>query len=76
MKILSDIYPVGGGNFGLSHPSDGNLYLVDCQDRLLLIDCGSGIKSAIIIDNIMKDGFEPQKIDLIINTHTGWDHAG
>lgn len=75
MKLMSRVYLVGSGNIGLSHQTDPHVYLIDGVDKLALIDSGSGVKPEIILKNIEKEGFNPKNIDLIINTHTHWDHA-
>ena len=56
MKLLEDIYIVGGGEYGIgiSHNLDSNIFLIDCGDEAVLIDSGVGVDSGIIIKNIEK----------------------
>ncbi len=81
MKIIKDIYVVGGGVYGigLSSRMDCNIYLIDCGSEALLIDSGVGIESEKIVRNI-----EKVKNDYNLNcdvkklflTHAHLDHSG
>ncbi|MCD6488205.1 MAG: MBL fold metallo-hydrolase [Desulfurococcales archaeon] len=77
MKIMEDIYLVGGGEYGLSPPGDWcNVYLLNCGEGLVLIDSGTGIGVEDIIRNIKKEGFDPLNIKYIFLTHSHFDHIG
>ncbi len=76
MKIFEDLYLVGSGNFGISHPTDCNIYLIDTGGVFVLIDAGSGIEPDRIVENIKKEGFPTNKIEYLVLTHAHWDHAG
>ena len=76
MKIIPGIYLVGAGMFGLSHPNDSYIYLLDGGSELALIDAGVGLEIERIFANIEEDGFDPTKIKKVILTHTHADHAG
>ena len=78
MKILDDIYIVGGGEYGIgiSHNSDCNIFLIDCGDEAVLIDSGVGVDSGIIIKNIENEGIDKNKIKKLILTHAHLDHSG
>lgn len=75
MRITEQVYLVGGGNYGISHPGDCNVYLVDCGSSRVLIDAGCGMYADGIIDNIRKAGFDPLSVEVIVCTHSHWDHA-
>jgi glyoxylase-like metal-dependent hydrolase (beta-lactamase superfamily II) len=76
MKILEDLHLVGSGNFGISHPTDCNIYLIDAGGTFVLVDAGSGIESDRILENIKRDGIPTDLIEYLILTHAHWDHAG
>ncbi len=81
MKILNNLYIVGGTSFGLSHPDsscnlDCNIYIVDCNNELIMIDAGTGRDFDTVIENIKNDGLNPSKISKILITHSHSDHAG
>lgn len=76
MKITDRVYLVGSGKFGLSHSFDCNIYLIDGEDELALIDTGAGENVDRVLANVRKDGFSPDKIGKIILTHHHADHSG
>ncbi|MBE0478594.1 MBL fold metallo-hydrolase [Candidatus Aerophobetes bacterium] len=76
MKIMENVYLVGSGQIGLSHPFDCHIYLVDGKDELALIDTGAGERVDKVLSNIEEDGFNPEKIGKIILTHHHADHSG
>jgi len=76
MKIIDNVYLVGSGQIGLSHPSDCHVYLIDGENELALIDAGVGIEVEKIFANIENDGFGPINIKKVILTHIHADHGG
>ena len=76
MKLLNDVYLISGSSFGYGHFADCNVYLVDCGDKLVMIDAGGGIDSTPLIENLRDDNFRETDISYIINTHCHYDHAG
>ncbi|MHB1253537.1 MAG: MBL fold metallo-hydrolase [Candidatus Humimicrobiaceae bacterium] len=76
MKISNNIHMIGSGSFGLSCSFDGNFYLINFKDELVMIDTGSGVDIDIILNNIKQDGLDPAKISKILLTHSHVDHAG
>ncbi len=78
MKIIDDVYIVGGGTngIGISHRIDSNIYAVDGGDEILLIDAGVGVDTDLIIRNIGQDGLDPSKVTKLLLTHAHLDHAG
>jgi len=76
MKIMDNIYLVGSGQVGLSHPFDCHIYLIDGENELALIDAGAGEDVDKVLSNIKKEGFNPEKVGKIILTHHHADHSG
>jgi hydroxyacylglutathione hydrolase len=76
MKISKNIHMIGSGGFGLSCSFDGNFYLINFHDELIMIDAGSGVGVDTIINNIKQDGLDPSKISKILLTHSHVDHSG
>jgi len=78
MKILEDIYIVGGGDYGIgiSHSFDCNIFLIDGGDDAVLIESGVGQDTKKIIDNIAKINIDKEKISKLILTHAHLDHSG
>jgi glyoxylase-like metal-dependent hydrolase (beta-lactamase superfamily II) len=55
--------------------SDSNIYLID-DDTVTLIDAGSGEFFEDVVKEMARQGFSPKDVDLIVNTHCHFDHAG
>jgi len=72
--ITEGIYHVGGSQN--SHPYDANVFVIDCGKELVLIDSGSGLATARIIENIDECGLFSQRISTVILTHCHIDHSG
>lgn len=75
MQVLDRVHVVGGGGFGLSHVTDGHIYLVDGGDEYALIDVGSGLDTDRVVRNVESAGFDPGRITVALLTHSHWDHA-
>ena len=76
MQITDRIYLVGSEQFGLSHLLDCNCYLVDAPDGLLLVDTGTGLGVAEILENIHREGFQANDLTHILVTHAHLGHWG
>ena len=76
MRIDEDLFLVGSGNFGISHPTDCNVYLIDAGDSYLLVDAGSVVEPQRLLDNIQREGIPRKRIEHLVLTHAHWDHAG
>lgn len=76
MKIANSVALVGSSRFGLSNPYDCNVYAVDCGEGIVLVDTGSGLEPEFVEGNMRHDGLDPDRIVMIIVTHTHADHAG
>lgn len=66
---MANIYQVGGHGF------DSNIYLI-LDEIITLVDAGTGKNYELVKRNLKKFGVTPRDIDLIINTHCHYDHAG
>ena len=66
-----------------------NCFVVETAGKHVLIETGGGIRHGLrerermrlpepphIRDVVASAGFEPESIDLVINTHLHWDHCG
>lgn len=76
MRINQEIALVASGDMSLSmtHPSDCNVYLIDCGGTSILVDTGVGLSSdeiAVYIDNA-----NMPLISYILITHHHADHTG
>lgn len=76
MKITDHLYLVGSGAMGLSHSFDCHVYVLDCGDRLVMIDSGAGESPERLLANMEKDGLDPRKLAAILHTHCHADHTG
>jgi len=79
--------PGPNGPDGMPSSIEVNAFLVRSMDRLILVDCGFGDKWAAeepdlrrangsVLDGLRRNGFEPEEIDVVVNTHLHVDHAG
>lgn len=77
MKILPDVYIVGGGDyaFNLSNRLDCHVYVIDGGDEMALIDTGFDGPDEIL-QNMKEDGIDPGRISKIFSTHYHADHTG
>lgn len=78
MKILDDVYIIGGGIYGigLSSRLDCNIFLIDCGTESVLIDAGVGDNTEKIIENVSKEPFVKSKVKKLFLTHAHLDHSG
>lgn len=78
MQIDERIYAVGSGWAGcnLTNHYDCDIYLVDCGEKLVMIDAGAGIAVEQVEKLIHFHGFSMRDIEFILLTHTHGDHAG
>jgi glyoxylase-like metal-dependent hydrolase (beta-lactamase superfamily II) len=68
LKIVEGVHQVDGVN--------GNVYLVEDDAKLTLIDTGLPRSSGKIIKYIKQLGYEPSSVSTIILTHFHIDHVG
>lgn len=78
MKLTDRIHLVGSGTngFDLTDAYDCHVYLVDGGDEMALIDVGAGMGAEAIVENVRKDGLDPDLIKHLVLTHGHGDHAG
>ena len=81
MKLSSDLYLVGGGDFngfGLSNGMDSHIYAIDGGSEISLIDCGMSTDGSVerIVANMIIDGLDPGKLSKSFLTHYHIDHCG
>lgn len=77
MQITDRIHLVASGRngFGMSHPSDCHVYLLDGGSELALIDAGAGVNIEPIRRNLDASGVTDRVRRLFV-THAHADHAG
>lgn len=75
VELLPGIHLGVAGYFNFGHQIDCNVYLVKGATRTVLIDAGSGFESETLLANLEAYGCRPSDIDLILLTHSHWDHA-
>jgi glyoxylase-like metal-dependent hydrolase (beta-lactamase superfamily II) len=68
LKIVEGVHQVDGVN--------GNVYLVEDNSRLVLIDNGLPRSSGKIVNYVKKLSYEPAAVSSIILTHFHIDHVG
>ena len=78
MRLTDRIVLVGSGmhGFGLTHPSDCHVYLVDGGSEAALIDAGAGVDTAAVLARIDASGVARDRIRKLFVTHAHGDHAG
>ena len=52
---------------------DSNCYLIDDN---ILVDTGAGKNQDYLFSKIRENGADPEKIELVVNTHCHFDHIG
>nr|WP_072514884.1 MBL fold metallo-hydrolase [Ndongobacter massiliensis] len=77
MKISDHIYLVASGKwgFGISHPIDCNVYMIDTGEGCILIDSGVGLDTHRMDAIIESHGFHLNDIKAIFLSHYHGDHA-
>jgi glyoxylase-like metal-dependent hydrolase (beta-lactamase superfamily II) len=76
MKLTESVYLVGGAAYGYSAVGDCNIYLVDCDKELALIDAGGGLGIRQVLENVRRMGFNKNDIEAVFITHCHFDHMG
>ncbi len=74
MKITSQVHAIGGSS--LSHPSDASVYLFASGGEGAVIDAGTGLGHAQVIENIKKVLPDLSSIRYLFITHCHYDHTG
>ena len=76
MRLREHIHLVARGGMGLSGAGDCNVYAIESQGDILLIDCGLSPDPEKILCNLREDGLDPGNIRGVLLTHVHPDHAG
>ena len=82
MQLLRHIYQIGGDLNGVTFDqpdalwNDGNSYIVDTGEGLILFDCGCGDTFDQLLANMRYWSLNPDNIRYAILTHPHFDHAG
>jgi len=72
IHLLGDLSVVAGA--GLTHPWDGNGYLLR-GDEPVLIDCGSTEGYPALKAQLASAGYSPGDVTSVFGTHGHWDHV-
>jgi len=78
LRLTDRIYLVGSGRhgFGLTHPSDCHVYLIDGGSELALIDAGAGVDTESLLRRVAALPIASDRIRRLFVTHAHADHAG
>ncbi len=78
MQVTDRIWLVGSGayGFGLTHPSDCHVWLIDGGSEACLIDAGSGADTPAVLARIDRTSVRRGTIGRVLVTHAHADHAG
>ena len=78
MQVTDRIWLVGSGmyGFGLTHPSDCHIWLIDGGSEACLIDTGSGVDTAAVLARIDRTPIPRERITTAFVTHAHGDHGG
>lgn len=82
MQLRHQLYQVGGDMNGVTWAGvdagyeDGNTYVVETAEGLILFDCGCGDTLDQIFANMRYWNMEPEAIKACFLTHAHFDHAG
>jgi glyoxylase-like metal-dependent hydrolase (beta-lactamase superfamily II) len=66
---MAEIHKLGGFGF------DSNVYLIK-DETIALIDSGTGMRFERLRSELKRAGVEPEDVELLVNTHCHFDHAG
>jgi len=69
-KIKPNLFKLKFQEFG------SKVYLLNLQDKLILIDTSSKENEQELIENLSTLNIVPKDISLVILTHSHWDHIG
>ena len=82
MQILKNLYQTGGDLNGLTFDlqgalwNDGNSYILQTKEGLIMFDCGCGDTMEQIFRNMEYWGLKPDEIRYCFLTHPHFDHTG
>ena len=73
-EIAEGVYIIGGP--GITHAEDATSFIVDCGEKLVMIDSGAGRTSHLLVEHIEGLGLDPEDLSTLILTHCHIDHIG
>lgn len=82
MQVLKNLYQVGGDLNGVTWAGfdaaydDGNAYVIDTPQGLVMFDCGCGDTLDQIFANMAYWDLDPSDVKACLLTHPHLDHAG
>ena len=82
MQVLKNLYQVGGDLNGVTFDlqgalwNDGNSYILQAPEGLIMFDCGCGDTMDQIFTNMNYWGLSPDDIRYCLLTHPHLDHTG
>lgn len=78
MRVSERVYWIGSGLLGMNASDDWdcNIYLLDGGSEQAIVDCGSGYGIPNILEELKRDGFNPDSVRYLLLTHAHMDHAG
>jgi glyoxylase-like metal-dependent hydrolase (beta-lactamase superfamily II) len=78
VQLTERIHLVGSGRhgFGLTHPADCHVYLVDGGSEAAIIDAGAGLDRETILARLDRTGVSRDRVRSLFVTHAHADHAG
>lgn len=68
VRIVGNIYYVGTADLGA--------YLIAGDEGLILLDAPMEENAELVLSNIRKLGFDPEHIEVLLNSHAHFDHGG
>lgn len=82
MQLIKNFYQVGGSLNGITWTGqdasydDGNTYILNTAQGLIMFDCGCGETLEQIFENMRYWDLNPEDIKACLLTHSHLDHAG
>lgn len=78
MRLTQELGLIGSGSlgFGLSHPLDCHVYVIDGGDALAMVDLGTGLATERMRAHAQADGYDLSRLIGAFVTHPHADHAG
>ncbi len=78
MQLTDRVHLVGSGRhgFGLTHPSDCHVYVIDGGSEIALIDAGAGVDIQPLMRRLEATHLDLDRVRTLFITHAHADHAG
>ena len=77
MRLTERVCITGGGkwSFGLTHPIDCSIYLIETPEGCIMVDSGCSLESERIEAVMQSDGHRIEDVKILVLTHYHADHA-